>query len=112
LPDRINVVMTRNKTFNCEGAVVVHDIEELAETVENYSGEIYVCGGESIYSLLLPYCNKALITKIDDVSVAETWLVNLECHDEWEKVSEDSWHVSSSGVRFKYVEYKRSDRST
>ncbi|NMA65221.1 MAG: dihydrofolate reductase [Clostridiaceae bacterium] len=108
LPDRVNVVMTRNKTYNCEGAVVVHDIMGLAEVVENYTGKIYVCGGQSIYSQLLPYCNKALITKIDEAYEADTRLINLDCHDEWEKVSEDSWQISSSGVRFKYVEYQRS----
>ncbi|NLM75997.1 MAG: dihydrofolate reductase [Clostridiaceae bacterium] len=114
LPDRINVVLTRDRTYECEGAVIVHDLNDLEKAVEGYKGDVYVCGGQSIYTLLLPFCSKALITRIDAEYDADTRLVNLDSHPEWEKVSEEPWQVSSTGVRFKYVEYqvKENDGNT
>jgi len=107
LPDRINVVLTRDKTYKCEGAVIVHDLDELERVVDDYKGDIYVCGGESVYTLLLPYCSKALITRIDAEYEADTRLISLDSLPGWEKVSEEPWQTSSTGVRFRYVEFRR-----
>jgi len=105
LPDRINVVLTRDIKFNREGTVVAHDIKDLESITENYSGEIYVCGGASIYSLLLPYCSKAFITQIDEEFDADTHLVNLDKEDDWIIKDAGEWQESRAGVRFRYVEY-------
>lgn len=105
LTDRTNVVMTRDYGYECEGAIIVHNVEELFNIIDKYDGEIYVCGGESIYRELLPYCNKALITKIDEVYEADAHLVDFDNLANWEKVYEGDWQQSRSEVRFKYVNY-------
>jgi dihydrofolate reductase len=107
LPDRINVVMTRDRNYTCEGAVIVHDLEELSNNIDCSAAKVYVAGGESIYKLLLPYCSKALITKIDGSFEADTHLVNLDEAFGYKKTYEGDWQESSAGVRFKYVDYER-----
>lgn len=107
LPDRINVVVSRDPGYRCEGAVVVHGPEELMSYIKRFDGIVYVVGGESIYKLLLPYCSKALITKIDAEFKADARLPDLDADGRWVAEAEGEWQESKSGVMFRYVTYKR-----
>lgn len=85
LKDRTNIVITRKKEYNAKGAVVVHSIAEVLETVKKVASEdVYVIGGGEIYRQLLPYCNLAHVTKIDYAYSADTWCPNLDENPEWE----------------------------
>ena len=66
LKNRVNIVLTGDRSYQADGAVIVHDMEELHEELKKYPSEdIYVFGGESIYKQLLDECDVAHITKID-----------------------------------------------
>lgn len=89
LKNRVNVVLTSDKSYKVEGAIVVHDLEELDAELEKYdSDEIYVIGGESIYRQLLDRCNRAYITKIEYEYQADAHFPNLDELPEWRMVSE------------------------
>lgn len=107
LPDRVNVVMTMDPNYNCEGAIIVHNLEELSNYIDCSAATVYVAGGESIYNLLLPYCSKALITKIEGEFEADAHLVDLDETFGFKKTFESEWQKSSAGIRFKYVDYVR-----
>ena len=91
LKNRTNIVITKNKDYDAKGAIVVHSIEEAIEEAKKYEGTPYVIGGESIYRAMLPYCDTALITKIDHAFDADTYFPNLDEDEEWEmtKISEE-----------------------
>ena len=64
LPNRVNVVLTRDRSYQKEGVVLVHDMEELGEELKKYpDGDVFVIGGESIYRQLLDNCDTAYITR-------------------------------------------------
>lgn len=107
LHDRINVVLTHEKSYTCPGAIIVHDLEELWNAIKDFDGRVFVCGGETVYRQLLPYCSRALITKIDEAFEADAHLVNLDEQPEWVRAYEGQWQESSAGVRFRYVDYER-----
>lgn len=89
LKNRVNVVLTSDKSYKVEGAIVVHSLEELDVELEKYdSDEIYVIGGESIYRQLLDRCNRAYITKIEYEYQADAYFPNLDELPEWRMVSE------------------------
>ena len=55
LKKRTNIVLTRDKNYKVKDAIVVHSIEEVLEELKKYDSEdVYVIGGESIYSQMLP----------------------------------------------------------
>lgn len=84
LPNRTNIILSRDPSFRVKGAVVVHSLEELLEELKNYDTEdVYVIGGESIYRQLLPYCEVAHITQIDHSYAADAYFPNLETDPEW-----------------------------
>jgi dihydrofolate reductase len=89
LASRVNIVLTRDKSFSRKDAVIVHSIEELLKELSKYDdNDVYVVGGESIYKQLLPYCKVAHITKIDYEYQADAYMPNLDENPEWKKVGE------------------------
>ena len=85
LKNRVNIVISRDKNYQVKDAVVVHSIEEALEEVKKYKKQdVYVIGGDSIYKQMLPYCNKAHVTKIDFAYEADTFFPNLDEDEQWE----------------------------
>ena len=79
LPKRTNIVLTRQKNYDGKGAVVVHSEEELREELRKYDTEkVFIIGGETIYRMMLPFCTKALVTRLDYAYEADTWMPNLD----------------------------------
>ena len=78
LKNRVNIVITRNPSYKVKDAVVVHSVEEAIEESRKYDGDVFVIGGESIYRAMLPYCDTALVTRIDYAYEADTWFPNLD----------------------------------
>lgn len=89
LPNRVNIVMSKNPDYQEKDVIVVHSEEELFEELKKYPDkQVYVIGGESIYRQLLPYCDQAYVTKIDYAYQADRYFPNLDEMDEWELTQE------------------------
>lgn len=76
LPDRRNIILTRDKSFTFTGCDIVHSIEDVFELCKNQE-EIFIFGGEKIYNLFLPYVEKMYITKIHHEFVGDTFFQKL-----------------------------------
>lgn len=107
LKNRINVVMSRS--LNVEGATVVNSKEQLMREIGGFPpDDVYVCGGASVYSELLPYCTHALVTKISAIGNADVFFPNLDEMEGWtvESVSEQT---VSNGYSIKFYTYKNNN---
>lgn len=94
LKDRLNVILTKNPDFEAGDAVIVRSQEELFEQLKKYpSNEVYVIGGGTLYKMLEPYCDEAIITKIDYSYQADTYFPNLDEKENWELVEEGEEHT-------------------
>jgi dihydrofolate reductase len=107
LQDRTNVVLTSNRNYKADGAVIVHNIDELMKELADYNGEIYVFGGGSIYRQLLPYCNKALITRFSEAFQADAFLPCFDNLKDWQLTAKGEWQISKTGLRYRFLEYHR-----
>ena len=107
LPDRVNVVITKNKEYQKEGVIVVHSIAEAVEKCKEFTEkEIFVIGGETIYQQMLPYCETAFITKMDVTFAADTYFPNLDESEMWEMVEEGEKQEFSKGT-FRFTTYQK-----
>lgn len=107
LKDRINIVLTNNLKYKVEGAIVVTSLEELDKELEKYpSSDIFLIGGERVYKELLPKCDKAYITKVENNFPADTWFPNLDELADWKLVWEGEEQIYED-LKFKFTEYKR-----
>lgn len=111
LPDRINIIITRDKDYKADNALVVNSTEELftllKEINSNNEMENYVIGGGNIGRQLMSYCNRAYITKLfRGFEKADTYLPNLDLDDGW-KIVKESEIYKQEDLEYKYVDYER-----
>lgn len=110
LKNRINIVITRNKDYNVKGATVVHSIDEALKAAEAYNSEdVYVIGGDSIYKQMLPYCDVAIVTKIDYAYEADTYFPNLDEDSEWEMTA-TSEEQTYFDLEYAFTKYERKSK--
>ena len=107
LKNRTNIVLTTNRSYKVDGAIVVYSLEELLKELEKYPSEdIYVIGGESIYRQLVDYCDVAHITKIDFAYAADSWFPNLDEKEEWE-ITADSEEQTYFDLEYYFYKYEK-----
>ena len=107
LKNRVNIVLTSDNSYQVDGAVIVHDMDELHEELKKYdSQDIYVIGGESIYRQLLDQCDVAHITKIDFSYEADAWFPNLDEKEEW-VVTADSEEQTYFDLEYYFYKYEK-----
>lgn len=111
LPDRINIVMTRNKDFKRKNIITVNSIDHLFEVLESInddkSKEVFVTGGASIVDQLLKYCDRAYITKIlKTFPEHDTSIVNLDKAEDW-KIVDEGKIIEQENIKYRYVDYVR-----
>lgn len=65
LPNRINIIITRNRAWTPLGCTVCYSLEEgLVEAKKNKS-EIFIIGGAEIYKQGIKYADKLYLTLVD-----------------------------------------------
>ena len=65
LPNRINIVITRQKNYSAPGAIVVGAFEEAIEKAKQTGDkEIFIIGGAEIYKQSMQLADKIYLTKI------------------------------------------------
>lgn len=65
LPNRTNIILTRDKAFGFEGAKIYHDIEEAIKFAqENKEDELMVIGGGEIYKQTISKADKIYLTRV------------------------------------------------
>lgn len=111
LPNRINIVITRDKEYSASDVIVINSLEELFPLLKKLNPDNnmdnFVIGGGNIAQQLISYCNKAYITKVfKTFEVADTLIPNLDLDDDWKIVNESEVYRQDD-LLYKYVDYIR-----
>ena len=104
LPNRVNVVLSR-QNVDMEGVVICHSPEEAVELAKT-ADRAMVIGGGSIYKQMLPYCDKAYITKVHATPVSDTFFPNLDADPQW-VLAETLLSGEEDGIGYEMCLYKR-----
>ncbi|MDW7656662.1 MAG: dihydrofolate reductase [Bacillota bacterium] len=87
LPDRTNIVLTRDQHFKAECAQICHNLAELAICLADIPTEsVFITGGDSLYHQLLPFCHKAYVTRVHRHFLADTFFPNLDRNPAWKMI--------------------------
>ncbi len=104
LKNRTNVVLSNNPFFEAPGAIVVHNLEELFLNLKNYDTEdVFVCGGASVYNLLMDYCRVAYVTVVDEIVPADTYIDDVEKHGF--KLEKSSAEITENNHKLRFNTY-------
>lgn len=107
LKNRTNIVLSGNPDYQVKGAIVVHSLPELLEEIKKYpKDQVYCIGGDSVYKMLLPYCDTAQVTKIDFAYEADRYFPNLDEMPQWQ-VAAESEEQTYFDLEYRFVRYER-----
>src|SRR5699024_12576876 len=82
LPNRKNVILTRQTTEFPNDVEVIHNIEEIYEWQKSHPNEeLFVIGGGDIFKQVLPFADRLYITKIDEAFEGDTFFPKFSLSD-------------------------------
>jgi dihydrofolate reductase len=90
LPNRANVVLTRDLNFKHEGVIVAHDPMmvfdlglEAEEDMEDENFEMMVIGGGEVFNFFMPYTQKIYLSEVEYTGAADVFFPKIN-FKEWE----------------------------
>lgn len=108
LPDRINIVLWPDGE-DVDGVIVVRSLEELFEKLGKFQTDnIFIIGGAMLYKTMLPYCEKAYVTKVFANGEATLHFENLDINPDWTIDSREDT-VEDNGYTIQYYIYKNNN---
>ena len=104
LPGRQNIVVTRNKAYVAEGALLAGSLDE-ALRITGGSTEIFVIGGAEIYRQALLLADTLYLTEIDLSPEGDASFPDIS-PAEWTETARDKCQTSSD-LAVEFVAYQR-----
>lgn len=89
LPNRENIVITRDEQFQHEGIVVKHSIEEAIQYCRQKSDEVFIIGGDTIYQQTISWVNRIYFTRVHVLIENGTAFFPELNMEEWKMVQSD-----------------------
>lgn len=105
LPNRVNIVVTRQGDWSASGAERVGSLTEAIAAAEKLSApEVWVMGGAQIYVGAEQFAQRAIITEIHQDFEGDAFAPTFG--SEWRETSRES-QVSTNGLSFSFVTLER-----
>ena len=112
LKGRTNIVLNPDGTgadANDKGYILARSLDDLKHLLGAIdTTDAYVIGGAMMYHTMLPYCEEAIITKVDADGEAEVFFDNLDELENWhcEEISEP---IDDNGYTIRFCTYKNAN---
>jgi len=104
LPNRRNIVVTRNLEFYDEGVEVANSLEDAMEMTKN-EAEAFVIGGGEIYRQALPMASKLYITRVHGKYKGDTYFPEID-PQEWHLIYSEKGNPTINPI-YTFEEYIR-----
>ncbi len=102
LPGRTTVIVTRNKHFKVEGALIAHSLQA-AWILARSDEEPFIIGGAELYREGLKHATKLYITEVHAEFSGDAFFPELNAND-WE-LSEKKSLIAASGLAYSDLIY-------
>jgi dihydrofolate reductase len=105
LPNRANLVITRQHDWEGVGAQRFPDVASALATAQQLDDTVFVMGGGEIYRGAIDLADVAYVTEIDiDVADGDTLAPELDS-SHWNLDADEDWLISASGLRYRFLRY-------
>ena len=106
LKNRINIVLSQDKTHEYDGCINVHDFNDFIFLLKRLSkdNDVYVIGGASIYNQTIDFVDKVYLTKVLKDGGAEVFFNNLDKNKNF-KLIEESEVIQDGDIPIKFTTY-------
>ena len=93
LPNRTNIVITRQKNYLAPGAIVVDSIEQAIEkALVTGDSEVFIIGGAEIYKQCMHLANRIYLTQIHHTFEGDAFFPELNVN-EWKETAKTEGSV-------------------
>ena len=102
LPGRMNIVVSRDTTFQAEGCVVVHSIEQALDAAAG-ADEVMIIGGADLYAQVLPRADRLYLTEVRAHVEGDSWFPDI-AREDWIEVERERHRADeSNGYDYDFV---------
>lgn len=106
LPNRRNIVLTRNKSYTAEGAEIIHSTKEVHSLCKSEE-MVFIIGGEEIYKLFIEQSSFLFITRIHHQFEADAYFPEFD-KDNWVlKGTEDHEADEKNKFAYSFIDYQK-----
>jgi dihydrofolate reductase len=104
LPNRRNIVVTRNPAWRREGVEAVTSFGDALKLAGDE--EIMVIGGAQIFAEALPLADRLVVTEIGKTFDCDTFFPEID-PQQWKEVAREQHHSEQQGLDYAFVGYQR-----
>jgi dihydrofolate reductase len=104
LPNRRNIVITRNSEWRHDSVDVVASLSEAISLVRD--AEACIIGGGQIFAEALPLADRMVITEIDKTFQCDVFFPEFSLQ-EWQETAREHHHSDQNGFDYAFVTYQR-----
>ena len=104
LPNRTNIVITRNPDFKAEGVIIAKSLEDAIQ--KSIGGEVFIIGGGEIYKQALPLADKLYLTLVESDVEGDVFFPDWS-KDFTKEVFREERIDPKTGLRYAWVDFER-----
>ena len=106
LPNRINIVITRQKEYIAPGAIVVGSLEEAFEKAsQTGNDEVFIIGGAEIYKQSMHLTDKLYVTKIHHNFEGDAFFPEID-PKHWTEIAHIDFNSDEkNNYNYSFIEY-------
>ena len=104
LPQRKNIILTRNKNYKAKGTLIAHNVKEALNFCEN-DNQPFIIGGGEIYKLFMNISNKIELTRIHKSYDGDAFFPEI-LEEKWKLVNSKKNNFNETKIiNFSYLTY-------
>jgi dihydrofolate reductase len=100
LPERQNIVITRQLHWSAEGAQRAATVAEAVRGLER----VWIIGGAEIFRQVIGDADRLEVTELDLTVAGDAYAPSKAG---WRLVDEGEWQTSRTGIRYRFLGYER-----
>jgi len=106
LPNRRNIVVSRNHDFKLEDAETTTSLQSSIDLAAGEE-EVFIIGGAEIFRQALPLLNKIHLTRINESFEADTFFPEISVEDWIEEAREDHHPDEKNPFEYSFLTYRK-----
>lgn len=107
LPNRTNILITRDKNYKAEGCVVVNSVKEALEAALKVDENPFILGGAEIYKQAMPFTDKLDITFVHHQFKADVFFPEID-KTIWKETSREDFKADEKNkYDYSFVTFER-----
>lgn len=107
LPNRTNIVITRDSNWTADGIVKENSLEKAIDTALKIDEDIYIIGGGNIYKQAMEFTDILFITEVHHEFDGDTYFPEIDT-DDWEEIKRENFKKDEKHpFAYSFVTYQK-----